>query len=113
MKLITKRGLIRDAINLFIKLYGDGSHEYDRRGIAVGAELKKLDPDTVSAETVEEIIGNPSWTMCLCAECGQTTDEVVSYGNEKDDEVQSARLCFRCILQGASIIIENKVKEGK
>lgn len=70
------------------------AYKYDRDGKA--AKIRALgnhpDPDAVN-----EIIGNQSWTRCLCNECNRDVEAVVQLGQEPDYESRTAWICRDCI----------------
>lgn len=103
MKLITERDKIREAIVDFRDAYGDGSYPADERGIAVGAELAKLDADSVSVDVVNELIGNGFWTYLQCDECSSYVTAIVELGQEPDWESNTARICSVCIEKAFSL----------
>jgi hypothetical protein len=71
----------------------------------VHAELLGLNLDTATAEDIEKIIGNGSWTrLPECGECGQQTDVIVRVGEEPDYESQTAHLCPSCVRRAAELV---------
>lgn len=56
-------------------------------------ELLALDPETATAEDVNRIIGNDTWTSPVCEECGSITDAVVVV----EGEDANVSLCFPCV----------------
>lgn len=107
MKLITKRDRIIDGIRNFRSVWGDGSYPADKRGIAVGAELAKLDVDSVSYEKVEALMGNCAWTRLVCDECSSDVYAVVEIGQDVleigHDPSGTAQICVSCIKKAASL----------
>jgi hypothetical protein len=59
-------------------------------------ELVALGPNPSPAQ-VEEVIGNTSWTSCVCHECGKSVEEMVQIGQEPDYESATAEICFPCL----------------
>jgi hypothetical protein len=64
---------------------------------AITAKLKTLDLKTASANEVNEIIGNESWTMFFCLECNEYSDS----GMEFDG---GTSLCYSCVTAARSIL---------
>ena len=105
MILITERVKIKEAIVKFRELFGDGSYGGDIRGIAVGAELAKLNPETVSKAEVDALIGNKSWTRAEnCSECGAADVVVVELGEELDNDSLTAFVCESCLRKALNLI---------
>lgn len=67
--------------------------------------LQKLDLQTCSAEDVNKIIGNGSWTRLLCNECNKPADWVIEVGEAPDYESSTARLCRSCAAMAASLAL--------
>lgn len=96
MKLWTKRDAIKSGIESFIRTWGSslrGTYGADCRGINVCQLLGKLDPETVDAKTVNDLIGNTGWTQNKCDECQQDSEVVVFLG----DYDSASRLCPTCL----------------
>ena len=111
MRRIDERQQVRDAIVSFVRRHGDGTYRMDKRGIAVGAALKRLNPDTATAKDVNDLIGNTSW-VCprACNECGEETWSIVEFGEEQDYESNTARVCGECLSKGAELAASSNVE---
>jgi hypothetical protein len=110
MKLITQRDLIRKVAERWHQQY-DHYPEDDRPLFSVrngmrtqlnkreiASHLDMLNKETATADDVNTIIGNKSWTRLTCDECGsETITEVMEVGQEPDYESNTARLCLECI----------------
>ena len=103
MLIITERDSIKHAISSFIKRWGNGT-----RGIQVGYELSKLNPDTCTAEEVDTLIGNNTWTSKTCNECGNRAKDVIRLGEEPDYESQTAYLCKDCLTKAYNLFIKGE-----
>lgn len=97
MKVITKQDRIRDAIASFRKMWGNGSYGADQRGVAVGSELGPLNSDKATAEDVNTLIGNASWTRLECDECKKDSEAVIEIGDKPNYESNTAYICVDCI----------------
>lgn len=104
MKTITTIDLIRGVAEKWRKRY----EPFDelpivfsvRQGITTSRpsrevydKLEVLDPETATAEEVNRIIGNDTWTSLVCEECGSITDAVVVV----EGEDANVSLCFPCV----------------
>lgn len=96
MYVITERDSIKSAIKNFVKTHGEGTYRFDKRGIMVGQELLKLDPDTCTSDAVNTLIGS-DWTSRICNDCGEYVKEVICVGQEPDYESYTAYLCKDCL----------------
>lgn len=112
MKLWTKRDAIKSGIESFIRTWGSsprGTYGADPRSINVCRELQKLDPETVDAKTVNDLIGNPGWTRNKCDECQQDSEVVVFLG----DYDSAARLCPNCLQGSLDLVLKARGEEEK
>lgn len=67
----------------------------------ISARLHALDLNTVSAKTIDEIIGNDSWTTATCFVCDRRgVMAVVRFADAYDD---SFALCRVCATTGANL----------
>lgn len=95
MKVITERDKIREVLARWSNQYarypiGDEKH-------LVTAGLRTLDLETCSANSVNKIIGNDSWTTLRCNECDENKTAIVEIGQEPDYESMTAYVCKDCI----------------
>lgn len=97
MKFITQRMMILGVVDQWRTTYPPGRHGYGLDKDMIYARLTALDLETVSAEQVNAIIGNDSWTATRCDECGNTVACVVRVGAEPDYESATASLCEACV----------------
>jgi hypothetical protein len=96
MIVITQRSLIRDVAKRWKLQYRDARSGTDK--IEVGRKLAMLDGETASADAVNAIIGNSSWTQVpKCDECGASREVVVQLGEEPDYESHTACICVECL----------------
>lgn len=71
--------------------------------IEIGKRLAALSPG-FTAEQVDSIIGNRSWTMHECSNCGQDRDVLIRLGEEPDYEAKWLDLCADCLAKALEII---------
>lgn len=57
-------------------------------------------PAGFSAQEVNDIIGNTSWTEVHCDECGNESEILVRLGQGQDYEARWVDLCERCLREG-------------
>jgi len=95
MRLITQRGLIQEVVKRWEQQYPERTGEKAE----IRKKLKALNLKTATAEAIEKIIGNHSWTTIICDECGRDTDQAVEVGQEPDYESATAILCTDCASQ--------------
>ena len=69
----------------------------------ISEELDALDPETATADEVNIIIGNESWTRLSCDECGSNVDVILTVGQEPDYESRTASLCKSCVQKAANM----------
>lgn len=101
MKIITPFTLAQEAAKRWSEQYGTNLWARDSGKQEIARQLNALEKlgHPIQPETVEEIIGNRSWTRIYkCDECG--TEEpplVVQLGEEPDYESSTANICLRCL----------------
>ena len=98
MKLLTQR----DRIRRVVAGWSEGQFGGDRHEVVL-ARLSALDLETVDAETINEIIGNDSWTMQDCNDCGSHVADAVIVGAEMDYDSPTAVLCRSCAEKAAGL----------
>lgn len=69
----------------------------------IGKRLRDL-PAGFTAEQVDFIIGNTSWTAHDCDECGRTCDVLVRIGEEPGYESRYVSLCGTCLSVASSLL---------
>ncbi len=103
MKLITQRGLILDVVNCWRSNYPPGKPWVDADKDIIGKTLAALDLSTVTAEQVNAIIGNGSWTSIRCNECGECVAAAVQVGEPPDYESATASVCESCLRKAVAL----------
>ena len=110
MRVITIRSQIREvAAEWNANLSDTLDKQYNAKRRAIGKQLAELDVETATAADVGAIIGNDSWLVPECDECGQMCDAVVQYGvgNQEGEEYEyDHHLCRRCIEKALDAMIE-------
>lgn len=56
-----------------------------------------------TADQVDEVIGNKSWTECRCDECGKQAEQVVQLGQDPDYESSTACICLPCLKKAVKL----------
>lgn len=74
----------------------------DRNKVEIGKRLRDL-PAGFTADEVDQIIGNKSWTAHDCDECGGTYDVLVRIGEEPDYEARYVSLCANCLAKAVAV----------
>jgi hypothetical protein len=111
MKIITERDLIRDVVKRWELQYPEEKvqqFKYPHLNFNdICNSLKKLNLETCSAQDIENIIGNESWTRILCDGCGQNVTWVIQLGQDPDYESNTVHLCKECFKKAIGLINEN------
>jgi hypothetical protein len=111
MKLITMKDNAKTAANRWFQAYSSYGDQYwtspslttGKTKLQVYNELVTLG-DSPDPDVVDKIIGNSSWTNCLCHECGNSVQAVVQLGQEPDYDSNTACVCFICLEKAVEII---------
>ena len=102
MYIMSKQEIVDVAIDNFIKSRENCNQlEHPKWKPRIEA-LKKLENPT--AEQINEIIGNDSWTENKCTHCGDDCQHLVHFGNEVGYDVIWQRLCIECLTEGIDTI---------
>ena len=88
MLFINERYWVRRVAALCHKQYDKSSDK-----IGIMHRLDALDPETATADEVDAIIGNVTWTTQTCCLCDKPKRNVVVFG-QRD---RSATLCVECV----------------
>jgi hypothetical protein len=94
MKLYTTRSMIRTVLKRWRHQYPKGS---EARFLAVEDKLAALDVETVTANEIERIIGNDSWTDIHCDECDTYVPAAMELGQEPGYQSNTAMVCLPCL----------------
>lgn len=69
---------------------------YSEDRLAVWSNLLTL-PSGATAEMVDNMIGNDSWTIITCAECERKVNAVIIFN--ADDDYHSMWICRECLAE--------------
>jgi len=98
MKVLTKRDLIKDIITAWERQFGVEPEKPRWRSVL--NQLRQLNLSTASAEEVEGIIGNRTWTRLQCIECHRESESAMQLGEDLECEGVAPCICPSC-LRGA------------
>ncbi|KNY36054.1 MULTISPECIES: hypothetical protein [unclassified Agrobacterium] len=104
--IITKSQVVADVPDTWARQYDARVYRVPEEHKEITAKLRGL-PKGFTAEQVEEIIGNKSWTRILCEECEEEVDAVAEF---KSGE-RFVHVCEVCIRK-AGIAIRAARKAG-
>ena len=107
---ITPRALIRQVADHWRRQYptAKGNDHF----AVIWRKLVELDKEVATAAEVNEIIGNPSWTvMPACEQCGIVKSAVAVVGEEEYYDSRTAYLCRECLQAGIDAIDAALAKE--
>lgn len=102
MRIISRTGNAAKAAAHWRATYASGVHGQDKLAILDMLDALGSNPDP---DTVDEVIGNTSWTCCYCDECRAACEQVIEVGQEPDYESATAKLCKACVIKAASTMI--------
>ncbi len=96
IRLTFKRDVVRSVQKRWARQYGghDSAHKETTEAIAA-----LVWPFT--AEEVDSLIGNKSWTEHRCSECNEDREVLVRIGEEDSYEDRFVSLCSDCIGEAA------------
>ena len=100
MRIFTREGRAISAAARWRKQYEPGKTTPDKEDIH--KRLVALSHPT--ANVVDEIIGNLSWTRCKCDECGKSSNATVELGEEPDYDSHTVEICAECISKALALI---------
>lgn len=95
MKHISKRDIIKAVATQWREQCKN--HSTNEHKIIVGVKLAALNTDTCTAEDVNAIMGNTSWTELKCDECKQDVDDVIQLGDEPGYDSATVCVCYECL----------------
>jgi hypothetical protein len=109
-KIITERDLIRTVADRWAEQYETGYYSTHKDKQDILARLRALDKETCSADDVNKIIGNKSWTRRHCSECREHTNWAIQVGEEPDYESATATLCRSCFDKAVKLVNDHDNK---
>lgn len=104
MKLITAREQIRTVAERWKKQYGPAHNAARKWHVDILHSLKSLDVETATNEDVAAIIGNTSWIISECDECGGLFDALVEFSDVYVGEYAPPRICAGCLRKALALI---------
>ena len=104
MKVFTERALIRSTPGRWASQYSGVDVKFHADKLEITRQLAALDTETASAELVNAIIGNSSWTTLRCDECNKYVKAAIEVGEPPDYESATAMLCLPCITKAAQLL---------
>ena len=95
MELRTERARIKDVAEMWDATYGPEFRPTNNGSSKeISVTLHALNLNKVSANTVNKIIGNHSWTVLICHECCLKVKKVVVFYNGDGD--RTYQICESC-----------------
>ena len=95
MELITERSRIKSVAQRWDAVYGpDFRHLVGGSSKEISVTLHALNLNKVSANTVNKIIGNDTWTVLMCSECNAKVKKVVVFYGPYD--YHAHQICESC-----------------
>lgn len=79
----------------------------DPRKSEITRKLHSL-PLGFTVEQVNEIIGNKTWTVNPCDECGADCDVLVRIGDRPDHDARWVDLCAKCLAVATAALSQEK-----
>ena len=104
MILITAREQIRTVAQRWKLQYLAFHSAPQKLEIEILQALESLDVEVATKEDVAAIIGNTSWIISDCDECGGMFDALVELSDWSDGEYSPARLCAGCLRKALALI---------
>ena len=97
MRVISQRELVATVADMWRQVYLDanGKWRYDDGKRVIYERLVAL-PPTRTADDIEAVIGNRSWTDIRCDECDARVDVAIEVGQVPDYESHTATICLDC-----------------
>lgn len=102
---VTVRQLIQELPDRWAVQYKEEIKRDKGEKARIYKKLKALDLNTVSPQTVADIIGNDSWTLLSCDQCNAVKiDSVVVVGEMPYYDTSTAHLCYDCCKAAFALI---------
>ena len=98
MEILTKADVIKGVPANWKRQYPNGKE---------GIYEKLMAAKPLTKEKVDTIIGNESWTMLICDECGRDVKLVVFLGKNNDHDTA---ICERCLNKAIRVIERHHAK---
>jgi len=99
MNVITRESRAAEAASM----WKDQCHIRITAGDKSRHDIYDLLKKATSADEVDEIVGNKSWTRVTCNECDRDVNVAVQLGEEPDYESNTATICLECLQDALSM----------
>lgn len=109
MKLITRQMKADTAARDWFHTYAHTSYWKEGRFSVTGLTKEETHTKLVALgahpnpDDVDSVIGNKSWTACICNDCGKYVEAVVQLGQEPDYDSATANICFPCLKKAVKL----------
>jgi hypothetical protein len=94
MTLLYRADVVANVPMRWAAAYNNWHYDAEKR---VKTEKLLALPAGFSAEDVNAIIGNDSWTELKCSECQKNHDVLIQIGDEPDYDARYVELCRDCL----------------
>ncbi|MBB03976.1 MAG: hypothetical protein CML03_00380 [Pseudooceanicola sp.] len=101
MKIISKVEICAAVPHRWADQYKNYGPHHEKQKI--GQRLLALKPEERTAEIIDAIIGNGSWTTNTCDSCGKDCETLVRIGEEPDYDARWQDLCRECLIAGVEL----------
>ena len=109
MKIISERSCIIDVSKRWDAQNPPNSCSKGKKKI--GDILRSIDLKTATADDIEKIIGNRSWSQPeTCSECGKEDVTTIQLGQEPDYKSRTAWICEECIKKALLMFEKEKTE---
>lgn len=115
MQLLTERGMVRRFISEFfpkkVEQHGWGIYFWSKdKQRELLSLVQQLDPETASADDINEILGQRYLQPDVCTECKTKTWDLVQLGENPEDNSESytASVCLSCLEKACEQIKANR-----
>ena len=104
--IVSEFGLAQDAPRRWAAQYSgwDRSSEHHR----IGKKLAALPKAERTPARIAEIIGNDSWAVVECDQCGERVPAAVTVGQQPDYETSTATICEPCLRRALALLEGHK-----
>lgn len=98
VRIVTYRDRIRTVARRYKRQMRYSLDSKDPGISRIYRELKEMNVETVSKETVDSILGNSSWTDLYCSHCFELQEKVIKF------EGCYLQFCAKCLRKATSLI---------
>ena len=110
MHIVTKKALAAGVAGQWLSdYYQDGQWQDTMLGPSEEKYVQLLAlGESITAEQVDAIIGNSSWTRNICDECELDVETTVHFGDDPDYDALWVNLCPECLRKGMELMDRRK-----